>query len=75
MSKMLTNKQIHAIENLDYETIIQILDICIERLGIVSADEYIQATGIKRSTLYFKMNEGSIKFIQISKHKLPILNL
>jgi DNA invertase Pin-like site-specific DNA recombinase len=71
---MLTEKQITTLENLDSETIRQILDICIEQLGIVSADEYIQATGIKRSTLYFKMKIGEIKYIQISKHKLPILN-
>lgn len=71
---MLTDKQIENIRNLQKEDLVSILHECAEVLGIVSVDEYCQATGMKRRTVYQLIKEKRIKSIKIAGHIYPMIN-
>jgi DNA invertase Pin-like site-specific DNA recombinase len=72
---MLTEKQRNNINKLDSETVIEILNECIERLGIVSIKEYIKITGEKKRTVYWKIKNNKIRYIEIDNNKFIIINL
>ena len=70
---MITLEQEKKVKQMSKEDLFQLLDICAEQLGLVSAKEYIEATGVKRSTLYL-MDNDKVKYFKISEHKLPLIN-
>ncbi len=72
---MLTEQQRNNINKLDSETVIEILNECIERLGIVSIKEYIKITGEKKRTVYWKIKNNKIGYIEIDNNKFIIINL
>lgn len=72
---MLTKQQKINISKLPQLDLLEILDICSEQLGLISPDEYLKATNVKRSTFYAKINSGEIKSYQISNNKFPLMNL
>ena len=71
---MLTEQQRNNINKLDSETVIEILNECIERLGVVSIKEYINITGEKKRTVYWKIKHNKIRFIEIDANKYIIIN-
>jgi hypothetical protein len=71
---MITDNQISKIRQMSKEDLIELLDICAEELGLISPKEYMQATGIKRSTLHLMIKTGKIKSYKISEHKFPLIN-
>lgn len=72
---MLSEQQRNNINKLDSETVIEILNECIERLGIVSIKEYIKITGEKKRTVYWKIKNNKIRYVEIDNNKFIIINL
>ena len=72
----LTDKQKQDIYNLDSETIIEILDECKERLGLVSQTEYceIMHWDKSRQTLVNDIKSGKIKSWILGKVRYLIIN-
>jgi len=70
----LTEKQKVNIEKLDRDTIIEILDICTEKLGIMSIDQYCKLEGITRRRFYYEKTKGKIKTFRIDNYEFPIFN-
>ncbi len=74
LSKMLTEKQIYNLRNLPKTDLLAILDICTEELGLISPDEYCRATGTKRSTYYWLVQQNKIETYKISQNNYPLIN-
>lgn len=71
---MITETQKQNIRQMSNDDLIELLDICVEELGLISPKEYMAATGMKRSTLHLYIKENKIKSYQISEHKFPLIN-
>lgn len=72
---MLSEKQINNIAKLDTETLIEILQECAEALGIVGVDEYCEIMCVKKRNVYYQIESGKIKSINISGHSFPLINI
>ena len=71
---MLTKQQIHNIQNLDADTLIEIMHECAERLGVVTVDDYVKILGAKRRTTYANLERGALKHVVIAGKKFPCVN-
>ena len=71
---MITDNQKQNIRQMSKDELLELLDICTEVLGLISPKEFMKATNIKRSTLYFLIKEQKIKTFKISEHKFPLIN-
>lgn len=73
---MLTEKQIIAIQNMSFEDASQTFDELVERLGLVSQSEYMEAMGIKYNQSYINelMRLGKIPHKKIGKFRFPMIN-
>ena len=69
----LTAKQIGNIHHLDCDTLIEIMHECAEALGVVSVDEFSKLMNIPRRTVYAKIKDNKIKYVDIAG-KLPCVN-
>ena len=58
---MLTEVQIKNIHNLDGETCLQIIHECVERLGLMSVEEYYDLTKVNKRTIYLRIKDKRIK--------------
>lgn len=71
---MVTDAQKQNIRRLSKNDLIEIFNICKEELGILSVKEFILATGIKRSTVYYMIKNNKINFIKINEHYFILIN-
>ena len=64
------------INNLKPDDVIQILDICKEKLGLVSQEEFKKITGWNKSrqTLHDQMKSGKIKTWKLGNINFIIIN-
>ena len=64
------------IDNLEADDVVQILDICKERLGLLSPQEFKDVTGWNKSrqTLHDKIKSGKIKTWKLGSINFIILN-
>jgi hypothetical protein len=64
------------IDNLDADDVVQILDICKERLGLLSQQEFKDITGWDKSrqALHDKIKSGKIKTWKLGNINFIILN-
>jgi hypothetical protein len=72
---MLTEKQKYNLQQLDTEDLIEIMHVCAERIGMVTADQYSIIHKKPRRTVYAGIESGRIKTTTICGHKLPIINI
>ena len=69
---MVTEKQLSNIYNLPKEDLRQILDVCIDALGMVDVQDGCNALGIGRARLYQLMNDQNT--LKIGIHKFYLIN-
>lgn len=72
---MITEQQIDNISKLPPEDQFTILQICAEELAIVSVDEYCKIMAEKKRNVYYKIKQGTIKSLEISGKRYPVVNL
>lgn len=71
---MLTENQRANINRLSAQTCIEIMHECAERIGLVDIEEAAEALGIKRRSVYDRMESGKLGVFEIGKHKFPCVN-
>jgi len=73
---MLTEKQKNNIYKLPDEDLVEILDICKEKLGIVLPNEYIKITAYRktREWLQQECKSGKKKSFKIGNKHFPFVN-
>lgn len=71
---MLTDDQKRNISNLDQGTLVEVLHICADSLGLVRPSEAMKLLGYKKRNLYYKIKSGAIKTIEISGNVFVIIN-
>lgn len=71
---MITEKQLCNIHKLSTDDCLLISRECAERAGVVSVDEYSKTFKIPKRTIYDHMNQGKIKYLEISSRKFPCVN-
>ncbi len=69
---MLTELQKNNIAKLNQEDLIEILDICIDELGICDIAEARKALGVGRQRVYQLMNENNT--FKLGNHKFLMIN-
>ena len=64
------------IDNMEADDVVQILDICKERLGLLSQQEFKDVTGWDKSrqALHDQMKSGKIKTYKIGNTNYIIIN-
>lgn len=67
------SEKLNNIYKLKYSEIVDVLDTCIDALGLVDIQEAKTALGVSRGRIYQLMNESNTK--QIGIHKFPMINL
>jgi hypothetical protein len=72
----ITETQKNNIHKLSIDDCIEVLYECIERLGVVSQDDYKNITGYKysRQNLVLDMKSGKVRFIKLGRIRFPIIN-
>jgi hypothetical protein len=70
---MLTEKQKNNIHRLPFEEQLEILDICIDALGIEDIEGAKNALGVSRSRVYQLMDKKNT--LKIGKHRFPCINI
>ena len=70
----LTDKQKVNIEKFDNNTTLEILDICTEKLGLMSVEHYCKLEGLTRRQFYYEKSKGNIKTYKINHFEFPIFN-
>ncbi len=70
---MITEKQQRNIMKMPMDDVRQLLDICIDRLGVVDVQDAQQILAVGRSRVYQLMNEKTS--IKIGRHKFIMINM
>lgn len=67
-----TEKQKNNIANLKADDLKEILDICIEELGVVDVQSAMKILAVNRSRIYQLMKDNNT--LKIGKHKFIMIN-
>ena len=69
---MISQEKLNSIHRLELPEVVQILDECIEALGLTDIETARQALGVNRSRVYQLMNDKTS--YKIGKHKFLMIN-
>jgi tRNA U38,U39,U40 pseudouridine synthase TruA len=69
---MITQEKLNKLHELNKEEVKQILDECIEVLGVCDISESCEALNVQKSRIYQLMNDKNT--LQIGKHKFLMIN-
>lgn len=70
----LTTKEIEEINNLDAQKAIEVMHECVERLGLVTVDEYSAVMCQNRRTVYQAAKDNKILKFELSGHIFLAVN-
>lgn len=71
---MITDKQLCNIHKLSTDDCLLISRECVDRIGLMSVDEYSKTFNMPKRTIYDYMKQGKIKYLEISGRKFPCVN-
>jgi len=72
----MTSKQFTAqLSNIDDIELLTIAQVCIERLGCVTPNDYSSIMAEPRRTVYDRMSKKRIKYLKISNSQFPCINV